>query len=161
MAHFVIIDDILYRRGHFLPCLWCVNSEEANYVPREIHEEVCKNHVGARSLARKALRAGYYRPTLQKDANDLVKACNQCQRFANVQTQPGEPMTIKITPWPFAQWGIDIMGPLLVGRKLFKFLIIAIEYFTKWVEAEPAVTITRPKSHKLRMEEHSLQIWDS
>jgi len=55
-------------------------------------------------------------------------------------------MTIITTPWPFAQWGIDIMGPLLVGRKLFKFLIIAIDYFTKWVEAEPAVTITSPKS---------------
>lgn len=54
----------------------------------------------------------------------------------------GEPMTPITVPWPFAQWVIDIMGQLLIGRKQFKFLIIAIDYFMKWVEAEPAVTIT-------------------
>ena len=54
-------------------------------------------------------------------------------------------MTPIITPCPFIQWGIDIMGPLPIGRKQFKFLIIAIDYFTKWVEVEPASTITEAK----------------
>ena len=59
-TRFVIIDDALYRRGHFLPYLRCANKEEVNYVLREIHEGICDNHMGARSLARKALRVGYY-----------------------------------------------------------------------------------------------------
>ena len=48
-------------------------------------------------------------------------------------------------PWPFAQWGIDIMRPLPIERKQYKFLIVAINYFTKWVEVEPTVTITEAK----------------
>ena len=60
LACFVIIDNVLYKRGYSLPYLRCTNSEEADYVLREIHEKVCENHAGARSLARKAFRAGYY-----------------------------------------------------------------------------------------------------
>ena len=43
---------------------------------------------------------------------------------------------------PFSQWGLDIMGPLLIGRKQLKFLVVGIDYFTKWVEAKPLATIT-------------------
>ena len=60
VACFVIIDDVLYRRGYSLPYLRCANSDEADYVLREIHESVYKNHARARSLVGKALRAGYY-----------------------------------------------------------------------------------------------------
>ena len=54
-------------------------------------------------------------------------------------------MTLIIAPRPFAQWRIDIMGPFPIGRKQFKFLIVAIDYFTKWVEVEPAAKITEAK----------------
>ena len=101
-ARFVIIDDVLYRQGYSLPYLRCANSKEADYVLYEIHESVYKNHAGARSLVGKALRAGYYWPTLQKDAYDIVRECEKCQRFANVQTRPGETMTPIFSPWPFA-----------------------------------------------------------
>ena len=83
-AHFVIIDDVLYRKGYSLPYLRCISSKEANYVLHEIHEGTCGNHAGARSLARKALKVGYYCPTLQNHAYNIVRACNKCQRFANV-----------------------------------------------------------------------------
>ena len=145
VARFVIIDDVLYRRGYSLPHLRCASSEEANYVLRKIHEGICGNHVGARSLVGKALKAGYYWLTLQKDAHDLVRACDKCQCFANVQMRPGETMTPITSPWPFAQWGIDIMGPFPLGKKQLRFLIIAIDYFRKWVEAEPMTTIIEAK----------------
>jgi hypothetical protein len=45
-------------------------------------------------------------------------------------------------PWPFAQWGMDIIGPLPQATQGKKFIIVAIDYFTKWVEAEPLSTIT-------------------
>ena len=103
VAHFVIINDVLYRRGYSLSYLRCANSKEADYVLREIHEGICENHAGARSLAGKALRAGCYWSTLQKDAHDLIRACDKCQRFTNVQTRPGETMTPISSPWPFVQ----------------------------------------------------------
>ena len=101
-ARFVVIDDVLYRRGYSLPYLRCVSSVEVDYVLREIHEGICGNHAGARSLAGKALRVGYYWPTLQKDAYDIVRACDKCQCFVNVQMRPGETMTTISSPWPFA-----------------------------------------------------------
>ena len=127
------------------PISQCANKEEADDVLREIHERVCGNHARATSLVGKALKIGYYRPTLQKYTHNLVKACDPCQRFANIQMWPGEPMMPIIASWPFARWGINRMGPLTIGRKQFKFLIVTIDYFTKWVEAEPEVIITKAK----------------
>ena len=54
-------------------------------------------------------------------------------------------MTPISSPWPFTQWGIDIMGPFLLGKKQLRFLIIAIDYFIKWVEAKPMMTIIEAK----------------
>ena len=102
-ARFVIIDDVLYKRGYSLPYLRCANSEEADYILCEINEVICGNHVGAKSLAGKVLRARYYWPTLQKDTYNIVKAWDKCQRFTNVQTRPGEMMKPISSPWPFAQ----------------------------------------------------------
>ena len=101
-AHFVIIDDVLSRRGYSLLHLRCANSEEADYVLHKIHEGICGKHAGARSLVGKALRARYYWLTLQKDAHDLVRACDKCQRFTNVQMRPRETMTPISSAWPFA-----------------------------------------------------------
>ena len=46
------------------------------------------------------------------------------------------------TPWPFAQWGLDIMGLFPIAIRQLKFLVVGIDYFTKWVEAEAMATIT-------------------
>ena len=54
-------------------------------------------------------------------------------------------MTPIYSQWPFAQWGIDIMGPFPLGKKQLKFLIVAIDYFTKLVEAELVTMITESK----------------
>ena len=59
VAHFVIIDDALYKRGYSLPYLRYASLEEADYVFREIRLGICGNHAGARSLVGKTLRVGY------------------------------------------------------------------------------------------------------
>ena len=51
-----------------------------------------------------------------------------------------------IGPWPFAQWGVDIIGPLPTGKGQVKYAIVAVDYFTKWVEAEPLAKITEKKT---------------
>ena len=65
----------LYKRGFFTPFLKCIPGEDTEYVLREVHEGICGNHIGARTLARKVLRQGYYWPTILKDATGLVKKC--------------------------------------------------------------------------------------
>uniref|UniRef100_A0A2N9EWZ5 Integrase catalytic domain-containing protein n=1 Tax=Fagus sylvatica TaxID=28930 RepID=A0A2N9EWZ5_FAGSY len=120
----------------------CLSPEEANYVIREVHEGVCGNHSGVRALAHKLIRVGYYWLSLLHDATQYVKTCDKCQRFTNVPRVPPEEITPITSPWPFMQWGLDIMGPFPVGTKQAKFLVVAIDYFTKWVEAEPLATIS-------------------
>ena len=86
----MLIKDILYRRGFFRSYLRCLSSKEADYVMREVHEGICGNHSGSRSLVHKLVRAGYYWPTMQKDAISYVKVCDNYQRFANLIRQPVE-----------------------------------------------------------------------
>ena len=110
-SQFVLIRDVLYKRGFSQPYLRCLSHEEADYVMREVHEGICGNHSGAWSLIHKLIRAGYYWPTMLKDAQAYVKACDKCQRFSNLIRQPSEELTPMAAPWPFTQWGLDIMGP--------------------------------------------------
>ena len=77
-----------------------------------------------------------------KDAQAYVKTCDKCQRFNNLIRQPSEKLTPMTAPWPFAQWGLNIMGPFPTAIKQLKFLVVGIDYFTKWVEGEALATIT-------------------
>ena len=142
-ARYVLMDEVLYKRGCSQPYLRCLTLDEANYVLREVHKGACGNHLRARSLIHKVVRAGYYWPTVQVDAKAYVKACDKCQRFSNVPRQPLEYLTSMIVSWPFAQSGLDILGPFPLGTRQMKFLVIGIDYFTKWVEAEPLASITQ------------------
>ena len=101
-ARFVLLIDVLYKRGFSRPYLRCLGTEEADYVMREIHEGICGNHSGARSLVYKLIRAGYYWPTMMKDAQAYVQSYNKCQRFSNFIRQPSEELTPMTAPWLFA-----------------------------------------------------------
>jgi len=87
-ARFVLIKDILYKRGFSHPYLRCLGAKDADYVMREVHEGICGNHSGSRSLMHKLVRAGYYWPTMQKDAEAYAKICDKWQRFNNIIRQP-------------------------------------------------------------------------
>ena len=140
-SRFVLIKDVLYKRGFSRSYLRCLSHDEADYVIREVHEGIYGNHLGAQSLVHKLIRAGYYWPTMLKDAQVYVKTCDKCQRFSNLIRQPSEELTLMTASWPFAQWGLDIMGPFPMVVRQLKFLVVGIDYFTKWVEAEALATI--------------------
>ena len=141
-ARFTIHKRNLYKRGFFTPILKCVVGKDSDYVLREVHEGVCGNHIRARTLAGKVLRQGYYWPTMLRDATGLVKKCKIFQEHAKISHLPSEPLTSVTSPWPFQQWGLDKLGPLPIGKGQCKFIIVAVDYFTKWAEAEPLATIT-------------------
>ncbi|RDX61813.1 Tf2-8, partial [Mucuna pruriens] len=141
-SKYMLIEQRLYRRGFSSPLLKCVDSEEAEYIIKEVHEGVCGTHIRGRALAGKIARAGYYWPTLKTDCLDYVRRCDTCQRFADSHQASAEQMYIVTSPWPFHKWGIDILGPFPLTPGQLKFLMVAVDYFTKWVEAEPMATIT-------------------
>ncbi|GJV72440.1 reverse transcriptase domain-containing protein [Tanacetum coccineum] len=126
---------------------------QANYVLREIHEGSCSMHAGTRSVMAKALRIGYYWPTMHEDARKLIQACQDCQVHKPVPRNPQQKLNPITSPWPFYKWGIDIARPFSEGPGKVKFLIVAIDYFTKWSEAKPVATITGNQIKKF--------VWDS
>ena len=82
-----------------------------------------------------------------RDATKLVKKCKICQEHANIPHLPPKPLTSVISPWPFQQWGLDILGPLPLRKGQCKFIIIRVDSFTKWAKVEPLATITEQKVH--------------
>ncbi|GKF61368.1 reverse transcriptase domain-containing protein, partial [Tanacetum coccineum] len=140
---FSIINGTLYKKSFLGPWLRCVGPLQANYVLREIHEGSCSMHadVGTRSVMAKALRIGYYWSTMHEDARKLIRACQDCQVHKPILRSPQQKLSPITSPWPFYKWGIDIAGPFLEGPGKVKFLIVAIDYFTKWIEAKPVATI--------------------
>ena len=79
---------------------------------------------------------------MQKDAQLYARRCKKYQKFSHSLHQPTQDLSPLSSPWPFAQWGLDIIGPLhrTLGNK--RWLIVATNYFTKWVKGEPLSSIT-------------------
>lgn len=78
----------------------------------------------------------------------MVKQCDKCQRHVAIQQLPTKCMTLISSPWPFVQWGIDIVSPFSLGKGQVRFLVVAINYFTKLVEAKPLASITKEQVRK-------------
>ena len=141
-ARYTLVDGKLYRRGYSMPSLKCVSIEEGEKILRDIHEGVCGNHSGARSLSFKALRTGYFWPNMGSMADQVSTRCHKCHQHANKIHSPSIALSILMSPWPFAQWGLDLIGKLPTAPGQYKFIIVAVDYYTKWVEAEPLRRIT-------------------
>ena len=97
-TRFILVHGILYRTGFSLPYLCCLDKLEAEYVMKEVHEGICGNHSGARSLVHKLVQVGYYWPTMQKDAVSYTRACDKCQRLENLTHSPLEVLTPIMAP---------------------------------------------------------------
>ncbi|GKA54669.1 reverse transcriptase domain-containing protein [Tanacetum coccineum] len=137
-----MIEERLYRRSYMSPWLRCVGPMQAKSIIKEVHEGSCGMHSGPRSVVSKITRLGYYWPSMHKDAKELIHKCEACQIYSSVPRKPKQEMTSITSAWPFSQWGIDIVGPLPTAPGGARFLVVAIDYFTKWVEAKPLISTT-------------------
>nr|GEZ16597.1 reverse transcriptase domain-containing protein [Tanacetum cinerariifolium] len=109
------MEGVLYKRSFLTPWLRCVGPLQAEYVMREIHEGSCSMHAGPRSIVAKAVRLGYYWPTMHRDARDMIRKCSDCQIHRPVTRHPQQPLTPITAPWPFYKWGNRHSRPLSGG----------------------------------------------
>ncbi|XP_021751559.1 uncharacterized protein LOC110717215 [Chenopodium quinoa] len=139
---FVMFHGGLYKRGFSLPLRRCITAYESARLIEEIHESECGNHVGGRSMSLEAMKRGYYWPTMNADLLAYAKKCDKCQKFGPAINQPPNDLTTILNQVPFAQWGMNIVGPFTSATGGRKFLIVGVDYFIKWIEAEPVAKIT-------------------
>ncbi|XP_016199824.1 uncharacterized protein LOC107640836 [Arachis ipaensis] len=147
-AKYMVIQGQLFKKGLSQPLLKCLHPDQTDYVLREVHEGCCGHYIGGKVLARKLIRAGYYWPSMIEDSKEFVKKCVKCQENANFHRAPATELSLMTSSRPFAQWGIDLLGPFPVGPGQVKYLIVTVDYYTKWIEAELLATISSSNCKK-------------
>jgi ribonuclease HI len=139
---YVVIEGEFYKHGVCSPLLKCLSRSEGIELMKEIHAGLCGSHIGSRPLLGKVFRQGFYWPKAASDAADLVQKCENCKKCARDQKQPSS-LTQLIQPTcPLQRWGLDLLGPLPPAQGNLRYVVVAVEYFSKWVEAKPLATIT-------------------
>jgi hypothetical protein len=120
----------------------CISREEGIQLLQDIHSGVCGSHSSWRSIINKVFRHCFYWPIAMDDAMEIVTKCKDCQFFQKKTMKHANPLRPIDLYWSFAIWGIDIMGVLPRAPERFRFLFVAIDTFTKWMEVMLVVNIT-------------------
>ena len=109
----------------------CDKREKGITILEDMHQGECGHHAASRALVAKDFRHGFFWLTALEDAKELVKHCKGCQVFGSKQHLPASALkTIPIT-WPFAVWGLDMVGPFKTARGGMTHLLVAVDKFTK------------------------------
>jgi transposase InsO family protein len=145
-AHYTLIVGALYRRGATGGLMKCISSTTGKQLLDEIHAGQCGVHAASRTLVGKVFRSGFYWPTAKSDVAELVQRCEACQFLSKQQHLPAQQLqTIPIT-WPFACWGLDMIGPFKKAQGGYTHVLVAIDKFTKWTEYKPITSLTSAKA---------------
>jgi hypothetical protein len=139
---YLLIGDILYRRGIDTILRRCVTIDEVDKVLNDCHSGACGGHLSGIATAQKIIRAGYFWPTLFHDCIHAMRRCEQCQLYANKARAPPALLHPVITAGPFCKWGIDFMTCNPPSNNGHKYIVVAVDYFTKWAEAMPTFNNT-------------------
>uniref|UniRef100_A0A2N9IPG5 Uncharacterized protein n=1 Tax=Fagus sylvatica TaxID=28930 RepID=A0A2N9IPG5_FAGSY len=111
-------------------------QKKANRLIQEMHAGLMGAHANGPFLARKIMRAGYYWLTMERDCIRHVQTCHKCQMYQNSKNAPPQYLHTMASPWPFSAWGMDVIGAITPkASNGHEFILVAIDYFTKWVEA--------------------------
>lgn len=109
---FRIVDQELYRRGHNGVLQRCILAGEGRSLLEDIHGGVCGHHAAPRAIVGSIFRQGFYWPTVVDDAEQIVRTCEGCQFYAWQTHLPAQALQTIPISWPFAVWGLDMVGPL-------------------------------------------------
>jgi hypothetical protein len=139
---YAVMSGEVYKSRVTEPWLRSITSEKGVELLKEIHSGFCGAHIGTRALAGKAIKQGFFWPSINVGAKKLVQEFEACQKTTNQQNLPS--MLVYLIPpsWSLQRWGMDLVGPLPTAQGNCKFTTVAVDHFTKWVEAKALVNIT-------------------
>lgn len=137
-AKYVIWQDVLYKKGLDGTYLRCVDKPQQWKLLEVYHDEACNGHFSSSVTTFKILRNCFHWPSMFHDAYTYVKECEKCQLFSGKPHLVALPLRPVVVDEPFKQWGIDFIGLINPHSSAgHMYILIATNYFTKWVEAIP------------------------
>nr|GEW41656.1 reverse transcriptase domain-containing protein [Tanacetum cinerariifolium] len=113
----------------------CVHGQEAIDILKACHKGPTGGHHGTNLTTKKVFDAGFFWPTIYRDAHAMIKSCNMCQRRGKISQRDEMPQNAIQVCEIFNVWGIDFMGPFPSSQGI-KYILVAIDYLSKWVEAK-------------------------
>ncbi|GJU93430.1 reverse transcriptase domain-containing protein [Tanacetum coccineum] len=114
----------------------CVHGQEANDILKACHEGPTEGHHSANLTARKVFDAGFFWPTIYRDAHTMIKSCDTCQRQGKISQRDEMPQNAIQVCEIFDVWGIDFMGPFPSSHGN-KYILVAVDYLSRGKEVAP------------------------
>ncbi|GJQ98976.1 reverse transcriptase domain-containing protein [Tanacetum coccineum] len=139
VKHYFWDDPYLFRICADQIIRRCVHGQEALEILKACHEGPTGGHHSANLTARKVFDAGFFWPTIYRDAHTMIKSCDTCQRQGKISQRDEMPQNAIQVCEIFDVWGIDFMGPFPSSRGN-KYILVAVDYLSKWVEAKALPT---------------------
>nr|GEX01740.1 reverse transcriptase domain-containing protein [Tanacetum cinerariifolium] len=122
---FEFIADQIIRR--------CMHGQEAIDILKACHEGPTKGHHGANLTTKNVFDASFFWPTIYRDADEMIKSCDTCQRQGKISQRDEMPQNAIQVCEIFDVWVIDFMGPF-PSSKGNKYILVVVDYLSKWVE---------------------------
>ncbi|MCO5563707.1 hypothetical protein L7F22_017354 [Adiantum nelumboides] len=137
---FLWLEGSLYQKEKDLVCRRVPSTNEIPKILKGLHEEACGGHFSHELTLKKVLLAGYVWPSMHADVQHWCRSCHNCQVNGNKKLLYG-PRQAVIANGPFEKWGIDAMGPLPRTANGKLYILVAIDYMTRWVEAQSVAKV--------------------
>ncbi|KAK2444202.1 hypothetical protein QL285_015246 [Trifolium repens] len=135
---YIIFENDLFKKTSEGILLKCLNEAEAYIAISDVHSGTCGSHQAGHKMKWLLFRQGLYWPSMLKDCIEFAKGCQECQRHSGIQHVPASELHSIVKPWPFRSWALDLIGEIKpASSKNQRYILVGIDYFTKWIEAIP------------------------
>ncbi|GKA46447.1 reverse transcriptase domain-containing protein, partial [Tanacetum coccineum] len=131
VKHYFWDDPYLFRTCADQIIRRCVHGQEALEILKACHEGPTGGHHSANLTARKVFDAGFFWPTIYRDAHTMIKSCDTCQRQGKISQRDEMPQNSIQVCEIFDVWGIDFMGPFPSSRGN-KYILVAVDYLSQF-----------------------------
>ncbi|KAL1338127.1 hypothetical protein AAHE18_10G188800 [Arachis hypogaea] len=140
---YVLMNNVLFKKSVDGNLLTCLEEKEAYLALAEVHEGICGTHQSGEKIKWVINRRRLYWPTIQRDCINYARSCEECQKHGSLQHIPVSELHVIIKPWPFRGWALNLIGQIYPpSSKGHKFILVGVDYFSKWVEAIPLREVT-------------------